>query len=228
MKGKIKVFIAGDSTAAKKLPEKRPETGWGEMIPMFFSGEVEFENHAVNGRSSKSFIDEGRLEKISEGIGKGDFLFIQFGHNDEKQDVERRTEPFTTYKSYLLRYIEVATKKNANPVLLTSVQRRSFSEDGRINDTHGEYLVAMRELAAERNIPLIDVAEKSKILFEKLGIEKTKEIFLWCEPGESENYPDGVMDNTHFKDYGAKVIAQLVFEGIIENDIKPLLEYTRK
>jgi lysophospholipase L1-like esterase len=227
MKEKIIVFIAGDSTAASKLPEKRPETGWGEMIPKFFSDEVEFENHAVNGRSSKSFIDEGRLEKILDAIGEGDFLFIQFGHNDEKEDIERRTEPFTTYKEYLSAYIDGARKKNANPVLLTSVQRRAFNEDGRINDTHGDYLVAMRELAQDKGVPLIDIAKKSKMLFEKLGQEKTKDIFLWCEPGECENYPEGVKDNTHFSDKGAKVVAELVYEGIIEEDIKFLSQLAK-
>lgn len=224
MKEKIKVFIAGDSTAASKLPEKRPETGWGEMIPQFFSEKVEFENHAVNGRSSKSFIDEDRLEKILDAIDEGDFLFIQFGHNDEKEDVERRTEPFTTYKRYLSEYIDGARNKNANPVLLTSVMRRSFTEKGDINDTHGDYLTAMRELAQEKDVPLIDIARESKKLFEELGPEKTKDIFLWCEPGECENYPEGIKDNTHFSNSGAKVVAELVYKGIISMDVKPLSE----
>lgn len=221
---KLKVFIAGDSTAATKLPSKRPETGWGERIYEFFTEDVEFHNHAVNGRSSKSFINEGRLQNMLDSIGDGDFLFIQFGHNDEKEDIERHTDPFSTYKQYLMRYIEEARKKKANPVLLTSVHRRSFSEDGKLKDTHGDYLKAMRELSIEQNVPLIDIAKKSKILFEKLGPEKTKEIFLWCEPGESENYPEGVHDNTHFSGHGAKAVAELVFEGIIEKDIKPLSE----
>jgi lysophospholipase L1-like esterase len=222
MTERIKVFIAGDSTAAAKLPEKRPETGWGEKLPIYFSEEIEFLNHAVNGRSSKSFIEEGRLKVILDSIGEGDFLFIQFGHNDEKEDAERHTDPFTTYKAHLFKYIEGARKAGAIPVLLTSVHRRAFIEDGSLDDTHGDYLKAMRELAVEHNVQLIDIAEKSKVLFEKLGTEKTKEIFLWTEPGQSENYPEGVKDNTHFSDYGAGEIAKLVLEGILEKDIKPL------
>lgn len=225
---KLKVFIAGDSTAAAKLPSKRPETGWGERIPEFFTEDVEFHNHGVNGRSSKSFIDEGRLQNILDSIGEGDFLFIQFGHNDEKEDGERHTEPYTTYKKYLMRYIEAAREKNAKPVLLTSVQRRSFNEEGKLKDTHGDYLTAVRELSIEKAVTLIDIAEKSKELFEKLGPEKTKEIFLWCEVGESENYPEGVKDNTHFSGYGAKIVAEMVFQGILESGLKPLSDLAIK
>ena len=224
MKKKIRVFIAGDSTAATKLIEKKPETGWGEMIPEFFSADVEFVNLALNGRSSKSFIDEGHLQKIIDSISSGDFLFIQFGHNDEKADTKLHTDAFVSYKEHLKKYIKVARNANATPVLLTSVQRRAFDESEKIKDTHGDYPVAMRELAAELNVTLIDMSEKSKIYYEKLGIEKTKEILLWLNPGESLNYPEGVQDNTHFCEKGAKKIATLVFEGIIENNITPLCQ----
>lgn len=219
---KIKVFIAGDSTAATKLLEKKPETGWGEVIPEFFSANVDFINLALNGRSSKSFIEEGYLQKIIDSISSGDFLFIQFGHNDEKFNTELHTDAFMSYKSYLKKYIETARKANATPVLLTSIQRRTFDENGKIKDTHGDYPAAMRELSTELNVTLIDMSEKSRIYYEKLGIEKTKEIFLWLNPGESLNYPKGVQDNTHFCKKGAKKIATLVFEGIIEKNITPL------
>jgi lysophospholipase L1-like esterase len=224
---KIKVFIAGDSTAATKLPEKRPETGWGQMIPEFFPENVEFLNFAVNGRSSKSFIDEGHLQKILDLIGSGDFLFIQFGHNDAKTEMERHTDPFTTYKSYLTKYIEGARTAGAHPVLLTPIHRRFFDENGKIQDTHGNYLIAMRELASELNVPLIDMSKKSTLFFEKLGPEKTKKIFLWLQPGESVNYPEGIQDNTHFSELGAKEIARLVVEGIIEKQLKPLCEFVK-
>jgi lysophospholipase L1-like esterase len=219
---KVKVFIAGDSTAATKLAEKKPETGWGEIIPSFFSEEVEFVNCAVNGRSTKSFIDQGRLEEIAKAISSGDLLFIEFGHNDEKEDEERHTDPFTTYKANLTKYIEVARNASAHPVLLTSIQRRFFDENGKIQDTHGDYLVAMRELAKELNVPLIDMSKKSILFFEELGPEKTKEIFLWVKAGENPNYPDGVQDDTHFCEKGAAAMANLVVEGIIEERIEPL------
>jgi lysophospholipase L1-like esterase len=219
---KIKIFIAGDSTAATKLPEKKPETGWGEMFPAFFKEEVEVVNCAVNGRSTKSFIAEGRLEKIEKVISSGDFLFIEFGHNDEKEDEERHTDPFTTYKENLTKYIEAARKADAHPVLLTSIQRRSFDENGKIKDTHGDYLIAMRELSKELNVPLIDMSQKSIPFFEELGPEKTKEIFLWVKAGENPNYPEGVQDNTHFCENGAKAMANFVVEGIIEEKLEPL------
>jgi lysophospholipase L1-like esterase len=221
---KIKVFIAGDSTAATKTADKKPETGWGERIAELFSNNVEFVNFALNGRSSKSFIDEGHLQRIADLISSGDFLFIQFGHNDEKPDLELHTDAFSTYKFYLKKYIEVAKKANAIPVLLTSIQRRNFNKDGAIQDTHGNYPIAMKELAIELNVTLIDLGEKSRILFNTLGTEKTKEIFLWVSPNESQNYPEGVQDNTHFSENGAKKIATLVVEGIIENKISPLKE----
>ncbi|MBU3156117.1 rhamnogalacturonan acetylesterase [Clostridium estertheticum] len=227
MTKKIKVFIVGDSTAAAKITEKRPETGWGEMIPMFFNGEVEFENHAVNGRSSKSFIEEGRLKEISDTIGNGDFMFIQFGHNDEKDDNKRHTDPFTTYKSYISKYIEVAKSSGANPVLLTSIQRRVFNKNGTMPDTHGDYSIAMREVARQFNLPLIDMQEKSKNYFEIIGEEKAKEIFLWVDASESLNYPEGKKDNTHFCEKGAKKMAELVVEGIVENNIEPLSRFVK-
>lgn len=227
LKRKIKVFIAGDSTAATKLPDKKPETGWGERIVELFSDSVEFINFALNGRSSKSFIDEGHLQKIKDLISSGDFLFIQFGHNDEKSDIELHTDAFTTYKSYLKRYIEVAQTANATPVLLTSIQRRNFNENKEITDTHGDYPIAMRELAIELNVNLIDMNEKTRILFNTLGPEKTKEIFLWVSPNESPNYPEGLQDNTHFNESGAKKIATLVAEGIVENKISPLNELVK-
>lgn len=227
MEKKIKVFIAGDSTAATKMLEKKPETGWGEMIPEFFSADVDFVNIALNGRSSKSFIDEGHLQKIIDAISSGDFLFIQFGHNDEKPNTELHTDAFTSYKAYLKKYIEAARKANATPVLLTSIQRLAFDENEKIKDTHGDYPAAMRELAAELNVTLIDMSQKSRIYYEKLGIEKTKKIFLWLNPDEFLNYPEGVQDNTHFCTRGAKEIAALVFEGIMEKNIIPLCQLAK-
>jgi len=228
MERRIKIFIAGDSTAATKVPDRKPETGWGERIPEFFTGQAEFLNFAVNGRSSKSFIDEGILQKIAESIQAGDYLFVEFGHNDEKPNEELYTEPFTTYKTYLTKYIEVARNAGAHPLLLTSIHRRNFDEKGMIKDSHGDFLIAVRELAAELNVPIIDMSEKSKRLFEQAGIEKTKEIFLWVKPGESPNYPDGVEDNTHFSVYGAKEIARLVVEGIQELQLQPLASLIKK
>jgi len=223
----ITIFIAGDSTAANKTPEVFPEGSWGEVIGQFFNEKVKISNHAANGRSSKSFVEEGRLQAILDEINEGDYLFIQFGHNDEKQnDPTRYTDPQTTYKEYLKMYIDGARGKGAFPVLLTPVNRRFF-ENGKIINTHKEYCKAMKELAEEMSVPLIDVCEKSRVLFEQLGEEETKEIFLWVEPGKYPAYPKGKQDNTHFKKEGAVEIAKLIVDGI-KNDIDcPLKEYLK-
>lgn len=151
-------------------------------------------------------------------IRSGDYLFVQFGHNDQKPD-DRYTEPYTTYKQHLRRYIDDARLKKANPVLITPVQRRSFESDGRFKNTHGDYPDAMIQLAEELRVPLIDLASKSRQLLESLGPEASKKLFLWLEPGEQPNYPDGARDDTHFCDFGANEMAKLVAQGAKETGI---------
>lgn len=214
----IKIFVAGDSTAADKQPDKRPETGWGQVIGRFFNEDVQIRNYAINGRSSKSFVDEGNLKEIAAEIGENDYLFIQFGHNDEKDVVELHTDPQRTFKQCLAEYVTCARIAKAFPVLLTPVQRRFFNEQGGIVNTHGQYPAAMRELAREMQVPLLDLSEVSKNFFESLGDEESKRIFLWLKPGESPNYPEGVQDNTHFCEYGAIEIARLIIEEIRKVD----------
>lgn len=181
----------------------------------------------MSGRSSRSFISEGRLDAIAARIRPGDFLFIQFGHNDEKPDAKRATVPGTTYKEHLQRYLEVARRNGAHPVLVTPVARRHYDSGGRIVDTHGDYLTAMRELAAETQTPLIDLAERSTALFESVGVEGTKDIFMWAVPGEYAAFPVGMEDNTHFQHRGAVQIAGLVVQGIRELALQPLILYLR-
>jgi lysophospholipase L1-like esterase len=212
----IKVHLAGDSTMADKDPEIYPEMGWGQRIGDYFTDKVLFHNYARNGRSSRSFIDEGLLENIATKIKEKDFLFIQFGHNDQKDDINRRTEPFYTYQSYLSQYILIARKAGATPVLVTPVSRRKFDENAKIINTHSPYDEAMKALAHEMHIPLIDLCEKSKILLEKYGDEESKKLFLWVKPGEYAKYPEGRSDDTHFQARGAYEIAGLVVEGIKE------------
>jgi lysophospholipase L1-like esterase len=220
---KISVFIVGDSTASYYSADRAPRAGWGQVLQTFFTDDILIVNEAASGRSSKSFIDEGRLKKVRNEIKQDDYLLIQFGHNDAKKD-ERYAEPYTTYKSFLQQYIDVAKKKGAQPILITPVQRRSFHEDGYLVDTHNDYPLAMLELGKQTNSPVIDLGVKSKELFQELGIDKTKEIFLWLEPGEHTNYPDGVQDNTHFSEKGATEVAKLIVEGIQKLKI-PLQKY---
>jgi lysophospholipase L1-like esterase len=226
-KDQITLFLAGDSTVTDPSEDSFPQSGWGQMISYFLKHDVAVANHAKGGRSSKSFIAEGRLDVISETLNEGDYLFIQFGHNDEKLDEERHTDPSTTYPEHLRRYIEAARSRKAIPVLITPVHRRYFEASGKLNDTHGEYIEAVRRLAQEEGVPLIDLAEKSKGLFEETGPEATKSIFLWGEPGEWMNYSNGVKDNTHFQEQGSLQIAELVIQGIRELNLLPLVMYLK-
>lgn len=228
-KNRITVYLAGDSTTSSYESSSAPRMGWGQVLNRYFDDKIEVKNDASSGRSSKSFIDEGRLDAILYQIEKGDYLFIQFGHNDEKiEDPIRYTEPYSTYKSYLKQYFDGARAKQAIPVLVTPVERRRFTSEGIARDSHGEYPAAMKELAEEENVQVIDLTAKSKALFQKLGPEGTKEVFLWLDAGEHVNYPEGVQDNTHFQEAGAERIAGLVLNGIEELKLVPLRNHILK
>ncbi|WP_257208726.1 rhamnogalacturonan acetylesterase [Bacillus sp. AFS031507] len=228
-KNRITVYLAGDSTVSDYSSSLAPRAGWGQVLNRYFDDKIVVKNEASSGRSSKSFIDEGRLKSILDQIEKGDYLFIQFGHNDEKkEDPTRYTEPYSTYKSYLKQYIDGARAKQAIPVLVTPVERRRFSEEARARDTHGEYPAAMKELGMEENVPVIDLTAKSKALFQELGPERTKDVFLWLDAEENKNYPNGVHDNTHFQEAGAEKTASLVLEGIEESMLVPLRNHILK
>lgn len=223
---RINLFLAGDSTMSHYEASRAPQMGWGQVVDYYFTDQVLISNEAASGRSTKTFIEEGRLERINQKIGPGDYLFIQFGHNDSKLHSERYTEPFTTYKENLTKFYRTAKEKNAFPVLLTPVQRRNFTPDGEIIDKHGDYPMAMRALAEELDVPLIDMTEKSTTLLEEIGDEPSKRLFMWLKPGEYSYYPEGEKDNTHFTEYGAKQIAKLVIEGIKELNL-PIAKYIK-
>lgn len=219
------VYLAGDSTVTDQ--ETFPYAGWGQMLPLYFKTDVAIDNHARSGRSSRSFIDEGRLAAILDQIKPNDYLWIQFGHNDQKPDVERATEPFGSYKEKLAVYVEEARARGARPVLITPMHRRKFDGEGRIIDTHGDYLLGMKQLAEELDVPLIDLAAKSKALYERLGDEPSKALFMWAYPGEFIHFPDGAQDDTHFQVLGAVQIAGLVAEGVRELGLSPLHLYLK-
>ncbi|MFJ9248712.1 rhamnogalacturonan acetylesterase [Streptomyces sp. NPDC101776] len=205
------LYIAGDSTAAQKHSTEAPETGWGMALPFFLRRGVEVANHAVNGRSSKSFIDEGRLEEILSGIRPGDLLLVQFAHNDEKiADPTRYTEPWTTYQDYLRLYIEGARSRGARPVLATPVERRRFDADGNALPTHGDYPAAMRALARQERVALLDIEALSLALWQRLGVEETKVYFNWT---------DTEQDNTHFNPPGAIAVARLVARELLRTRV---------
>lgn len=206
------LYIAGDSTAAQKYANAAPETGWGMAIPFFLqSSRTAVSNHAVNGRSSKSFVDEGRLKGILSAIRPGDFLLVQFAHNDEKaDDPTRYTEPWSTYQEYLRMYLDGARARGARPVLATSVERRRFDAAGKALPTHGEYPAAMRALAAEERVALLDVQALSLALWQRLGAEETKKYFNWTATEQ---------DNTHFNPPGAIEVARLVARELLRTRV---------
>ena len=212
---RITVYLAGDSTMAQKLPEKRPETGWGEALQKHFREDrVRVENHAQNGRSTRTFISEKRWQAIVDKLQKGDYVFIQFGHNDEsKEKVDRYTPP-ADYRRNLTEFVREVRAKKATPVLLTPVMRRRFDKDGVFFDTHGEYPDLVRAVAAETRTPLIDMHRESERVLRQYGPEASKKLFLQLAPGENPNYPKGIEDNTHFSPLGAEVMARLVVDAI--------------
>jgi len=199
------IYIAGDSTTSEYGAEDYPRMGWGQVLGHFYGDEIEVIDRAQSGRSAKSFINEGFFAGIESQIGPGDILLIQFGHNDEKfNSPERYAAPDTDYKRYLEQYVDMARAKDATPVLLTSIVRRKF-EAGKRVPTHGRYPGAMRELAAEKSVNLIDMTRLSGEFIDRLGEEKSKAIYLHYTGADGP-----VEDNTHFSERGAYAMAAIV------------------
>jgi len=209
-------FLCGDSTMCDYGPQFAPMTGWGQALKVL-AEDAFVENCAVAGRSSKSFVAEKRLSFIELCLRPGDKLFIQFGHNDEKPDVERATAARVTYPAYLGMYIDAARRQGAEPILLTSIARRQFDEKGELKHTHGDYPAAMRDLAAYRGVRLLDMEKASEALLRSLGEEGSKALFNWQEKGHP-NYPDGVQDDTHLCLTGAVRMAQMALELMKESE----------
>ncbi len=224
----ITIYLAGDSTMAQKLAEKRPETGWGEMLQQYFDpNKVKIDNRAQNGRSTRTFISENRWQAIVDGLKKGDYVFIEFGHNDEsKEKVDRYTPP-ADFRANLIKFITETRGKKAIPVLLTPVMRRKFDKSGNFVDTHGEYPDIFRAVAREYKVALIDMHRKSETVLKNYGAENSRKLFLQLKAGENPNYPNGVEDNTHFNPTGAEEMAKLAAEGIREQKIG-LRKYLKK
>ncbi|HKP71061.1 MAG TPA: rhamnogalacturonan acetylesterase [Pyrinomonadaceae bacterium] len=219
--GAVTIFLAGDSTMAMKQPDKRPETGWGEMLGQHFKdGKVRIDNRAANGRSTKSFIAEGKWQSIIDDLKKGDYVFIQFGHNDESKDKGDRYTPPEDFRKNLERFVSEVRAKGGYPVLLTPVMRRRFDKDGMFYDVHpAEYPEIFRAVANAEKVPLIDMHRKSEAVIVRYGVEDSRKLFLQLKPGENANYPKGVEDNTHFSPLGAEEMAKLAVEGIRETQI---------
>ncbi|NGZ74456.1 rhamnogalacturonan acetylesterase [Saccharibacillus alkalitolerans] len=207
-------YLAGDSTMADYPADRAPMQGWGRALIRFLPAGFKVVNEAMCGRSSRSFMEEGRLDRILRTIGEGDYLLIQFGHNDEKDDPDRHTSPWSSYAECLLRYIDGARTRGARPILITPLCRRHFDADGLLKPTHGDYPRAMEALAVREGVPLIDLTSRSAAAYKEMGDRRSRDWFTQLAPGEHPNYPEGIEDDTHLNERGAEAAAELVADGL--------------
>ena len=235
------IFIIGDSTAANKdLSKGKLERGWGMALQCFFDDNIIVDNHAVNGRSSLSFISEGRWDKVLEKMKPGDYVIIQFGHNDEKPPKDRHTDPGSTFDYLLAKYVRETREHGGIPVLMSCVVRRNFFvkapdiaddellrtstfkdgvkmvEGDSLIDTHGLYRVAPRDVAQRMNVHFVDANQITHDLEQGLGTEASKKLHMWYLPDTEPTEPKGKQDNTHYNIYGAQTVAKLLADALCE------------
>lgn len=209
------LFLVGDSTMANKPNLEYPERGWGQLLPTFFdTSKIEIQNHAKNGRSSRSFIYEGRWDTILSRIKAGDFVVIQFAHNDDVITKSKTYSTHTEFRYNYSKYVKETLAKGATPILCPPIVRRKFI-DSVLIETHGEYPNIICEVAKQFNVPLVDLHTKSKELLTQLGEEDSKPIYLQILPGVYKKAPNGKIDNTHFSEFGA-----ITWSGIFTDDLK--------
>ena len=212
----ITVYLAGNSTVTDQRYE--PYSAWGQMLPVFFKpGMVSVANHAESGEALKSFVSENRLEKLMKNVHQGDYLFIQFGHNDQKTNSSAYAAPFGDYQEYLRKFIREARIRGMIPVLVTPMLRRKFDEEGHVINTHGDYPKAMRQVAEEEMVGLIDLFQMSKELYEALGPEESKKLFVHYPAGSFPGQEQELKDDSHHSSYGAYELARCVVKGIRED-----------
>ncbi|ROS89737.1 rhamnogalacturonan acetylesterase [Duncaniella muris] len=250
----ITVFMIGDSTMANKpLDKENQERGWGQMLPIYLEGAIKVDNHAVNGRSSKSFIDEGRWEKVREQIRPGDYVIIQFGHNDEKaKSPDRYTVPGSTFDANLKKFVNETREKGGTPILMNSIVRRNFPANGiaaaqtddrqktwkkglenypaegdTLVDTHGDYRIAPKNVAEEMGVVFVDMNTLTHELVQGLGKDSSKDLFMWMPVGKYEFAPNGRIDNTHLNVYGGIVVSRLAVNALAE-EVPALKPYIRR
>jgi lysophospholipase L1-like esterase len=211
---KRQVFLIGDSTMANKEVRAYPETGWGMIFTKFFdTTTTTIYNLAQNGRSTKSFLAEKRWEPVMEKLQPGDIVLIQFGHNDEVPTKKTATTP-AEFQANLASYVDETRSKNGIPILITPVARRSFDSAGNIQDTHKQYSELVRKVAAQKKVPFIELDKESQALIKSFGVESSKLLYNYLQPGENPNYPEGKADNTHFSELGGREIAEIVFRDL--------------
>lgn len=209
------LWVIGDSTASVYAANLYPRMGWAQPLQDSFAPAcATIGDRAISGRSSKSFFDEGAWTPVRDALKRGDFVLIQFGHNDEKSDDPLRfTDPFTTFQQYLSTYLDDTLARGATPILLTPINRNKWSGSA-LADTHGQYPVAIRELAQARGIALVDATALTRSYFERIGESATTQLFMDLAVGQFPNYPEGNVDNTHLQELGARTIAGLILADL--------------
>jgi lysophospholipase L1-like esterase len=212
-KKNITIWMCGDSTMSIKETKAYPETGWGMPFVYFWDSTVTVVNKAKNGRSTQSFINEGLWKSVIDNAGEGDYVFIQFSHNDEVPTKKTYTTP-DQFRGNLVRFITEARAKKAIPVLFTSVSRRRFDSTGHQVETHPDYSAITRETATSQRVTLIDMDKRTIAMYEQMDVEQSKLLFLQLKPGQHPNYPQGKEDNTHFSELGARLVAEIALDEI--------------
>lgn len=212
----INIYLIGDSTMADKPdPAHNPERGWGQALPEYVDRDTHVHNYAVNGRSTKSFIDEGRWETVRAQLSTGDIVLIQFGHNDEKQeDSLRYAAPRTAYRANLERFVRDARERGATPIVFTPIVRRQFDASGTLHNTHGEYPDVVRELARTSGVALVDLNVLTQTLVQQRGVEGSKLLYVWTRADQFPSFPLARQDNTHLTPLGASAVARLAAQAL--------------
>lgn len=210
---KITVYLIGDSTMADKEVIAYPETGWGMPFHYFFDSTVTVDNRAKNGRSTRTFIEQGRWQSVFDNLHEGDYVLIQFGHNDEVPSKGSYTTP-EDFVNNLEKFVNESRNKKAVPVLITPVARRKFDSSGKIEETHAQYTQLVKDVAKKLDVPLIDLDKESQEMLQKLGPDDSKYLYNYLQPGENPHYPDGHKDDTHFNELGARKMAEIVLHDI--------------
>ena len=205
------VFLCGNSTVVDYDGE--PYASWGQMIPRFFNDKVCIANYAESGLSANTFIGGKRLEKALTQMKKGDYVLVEFGHNDQKQRGPGKGA-YYSFAYYIKQFIDEARLKGAKPVLVTPTRRRQFDKNGKIRDTHGDYPAAIREIANREKVPVVDLQEMTKILCEAMGVEESKHLYTHYPANTYPGQVKELKDNTHFNTFGAYEVAKCVIEGL--------------
>ncbi|NDV47284.1 hypothetical protein D0T49_09530 [Paludibacter sp. 221] len=237
----LHIFMAGDSTMAnkvlyktvtdsvtgKEIQEDFPERGWGMVLPQFFTDKVVIQNYAKNGRSTRTFISEGLWDSIASNVKQGDYVIIQFGHNDSSEAKKDRYTSPGDYKNNLIKFVDETRAKGGNPILCTPVARRKY-KDGEIVNTHGIYTDLVAEVATEKNVPLVDMYKYTSEWLNETGEENSARFFMNIPAGVNKIYPNGLTDNTHFVQAGAEKAAGFFVEDIKKQQIEGLTKYLKK